>query len=57
LQSDAPAVPNAESAPSWSLSQSKESTREQSGKTSGETPSTEQPAKKGWWQRAFGSKD
>jgi hypothetical protein len=57
LQSDAPAVPNAESAPSWSLSQSKESTREQSRKTSGETPSADQPAKKGWWQRAFGSKD
>jgi ribonuclease E len=57
FQSDAPVVPNAESAPSWSLSQSKEPQREQSSAPVAEATAPEQPSKKGWWQRAFGAKD
>jgi len=57
LQNDAPVVPNAESAPSWSLSQSKEPAHAQSSVPVAEVSKPEQPAKKGWWQRAFGAKD
>jgi ribonuclease E len=56
----APVTPNSESAPSWSLSgahsdPAKTPEPEKPAPAAAEAPA--QPVRKGWWQRAFASKD
>jgi ribonuclease E len=52
----APVTPNSESAPSWSLSGTQsEPAKSPEPQAASDAPA--QPVRKGWWQRAFASKD
>ncbi len=57
-----PVLPNAESAPVWSLSGKSSATREPErvatpSPEAKPVPQPEQPVRKGWWQRTFAAKD
>jgi ribonuclease E len=55
----APLTPNSESAPSWSFGgdRSEPQKAQEPEKPAATAEATAQPVRKGWWQRAFASKD